>query len=130
MKNRLIVGVFACAIMWHCTGCLKPDMNPIERSITTVVKEVVAPAVAKITEELSARTAQLQGQGSLINPGYVVEGFTTVGPGVHFKFSIAATGVSANLAAATQADAGQAGSVLPPANRRQQETVPTPERAP
>jgi len=119
-KKRLCFPVFlACVMLWHCGGCLKPDLNPIERSINTLVKEVIAPAVAKAGEELSARTAQLQGQGSLINPGYTVEGFASAGPATTFKFTIRAEGVSANLAGAEQADAGQVGSVPPPAARKE-----------
>ena len=121
-EGRLCFTAFlACAVLWHCGGCLKPDLNPIERSINTLVKEVIAPAVAKAGEELSARTAQLQGQGSLINPGYTVEGFASAGPATTFKFTIRAEGVSANLAGAGQADAGQTGSVPPPAIRKEAE---------
>ena len=98
-------------------GC-QPNVEPIERGASTLMLEVVKPAVSKAADELSARTAQLQGQGSLINPGYVVDGFANFGPGVAYRFSIATVGVSANISGATQADAGQAGSVPPPAMRQ------------
>ena len=118
-KTACFTAFCACAVLWHCGGCLKPDLNPIERSINTLVKEVIAPAVAKAGEELSARTAQLQGQGSLINPGYTVEGFASAGPATTFKFTIRAEGVSANLGGAAQGDAGQPGAVPPPAMRKE-----------
>jgi hypothetical protein len=102
--------VLAITVGGCLTGCLQPNMDPIERGMNTMVVEVIKPAVAKAGEELSARTAQLQGQGSLINPGYTVEGFASVGPATTFKFTIRAEGVSANLAAAAQGDAGQAGT--------------------
>lgn len=97
-------------------GC-QPNTEPIERATNTIVKEVVQPAVSKLTAELSSRSAQLQGQGSLINPGYTVRGHAGFGPTAHWEFTIQAEGVSANIAGATQADAGQAGTVEPPANR-------------
>lgn len=101
------------------TGCqlFKPNTEPLERGVSMLVMEVIKPAIAKAGDELSARTAQLQGQGSLINPGYVVEGFASAGPATTFRFSIRAEGVSANLAGAGQADAGQPGTVPPPAVR-------------
>ena len=79
--------------------------------------EVIKPAVNKMTEELSGRTAQLQGQGSLINPGYKVYGYAGMFNGLIFDFNLNATGVSANLAGAAQGDAGQPGPVPPPAIR-------------
>jgi len=114
--KAVFTAIMACVSVWHA-GCLKPDLNPIERGISTMMVEVVKPAVMKAGEELSARTAQLQGQGSLINPGYTVEGFASAGPATTFKFTIRAEGVSANLAGAAQGDAGQPGSVQPPATR-------------
>lgn len=101
------------------TGCqlFKPNTEPIERGMTKIMSEVVKPAVAKASEELSARTAQLQGQGSLINPGYKVTGHAGMFNGVMYDFTITTVGVSANLAAVAQADAGQPGTVLPPVNR-------------
>lgn len=115
-KKAVITALFACVTLWHA-GCLKPNTQPIERGINTLMSEVVKPAVEKAADELSTRTAQMQGQGSLINPGYTVKGFASAGPATTFEFTIRAEGVSANLAAAAQADAGQPGSVPPPAVR-------------
>jgi hypothetical protein len=89
-------------VVIYGTGCLSAGREPIERGINTVVTQVIAPAVAKCAEELRASTAQLQGQGSLINPGYVIKGFATAGPATTFEFEIHAVGVSANIAGATQ----------------------------
>ena len=99
-------------------GCIKPDMEPIERGANRMTTEVIKPAVAKMTEELSGRTAQLQGQGSLINPGYEIEGYAGMFNGMIFDFRLNATGVSANLAGAAQGDAGQLGTVPPPVMRK------------
>ncbi len=107
----------AFAFLLICNVGCQPNVEPIERGASTLMLEVVKPAVSKAADELSARTAQLQGQGSLINPGYVVDGFANFGPGVSYRFSIATVGVSANISGATQADAGQAGTVPPPVMR-------------
>lgn len=112
MKNMIVLILMLCLV-----GC-QANTEPIERASNTIVKEVIQPAVAKAVGELSTRTAQLQGQGSLINPGYNIEGFANFGPGVAYRFNIRVDGVSANIAGATQADAGQAGVVPPPAIRK------------
>ena len=90
-------------------GCqmFKPNTEPLERGFTTLITEVVKPAVAKAGDELSTRTAQLQGQGSLINPGYKVTGFAGMFQGAMYDFTITTVGVSANLAGAGQADSGK-----------------------
>ena len=86
-------------------GC-QPNSEPIERFGNTMVTEVVKPAVEKATAELAQRSAMLQGQGSLINPGYNMKGFGIVGTGFVWDATIQLEGVSANLAGATQADQG------------------------
>lgn len=86
-------------------GC-NPGTEQIERGKDQVVKEVIAPAVQKITSEVATRNAQLQGQGSLINPGYRIKGFAGFGPMAVWDFEINTTGVSANIAGATQGDQG------------------------
>lgn len=97
------------------TGCI--STGGIEGGMNQMIHEVIKPAVEKMAGELSARTAQLQGQGSLINPGYEISGFVSVGPAATFQFTLQAIGVSANLTGAAQADAGQAGTVPPPVMR-------------
>jgi len=95
-------------------GCAL-NTEPIERGMNKMVETVIQPAVEKVSEEITVRTAQLQGQGSLINPGYTVEFEGGMFNGVKGEFTIKATGVSANLAASAQGDAGQAASVASPA---------------
>jgi len=109
----LVVGVTLCGFLVACA----PNTEPIERATNTIVKEVVKPAVEKATAELTGRTAQLQGQGSLINPGYHVRGIAGFGPMAVWSFEIGTDGVSANVAAATQSDAGQAATIKPPIER-------------
>jgi len=108
-------------------GCqlFKPNTEPLERGFTGLMTEVVKPAVEKAGDELSARTAQLQGQGSLIDPGYEVSGYAGFFQGALYRLEIRAVGVSANLAGAAQADAGQPGSVPPPAIRTPAEIPPS-----
>jgi hypothetical protein len=125
MLKWLVGFILGWFLLGSSGGCIKPDMEPIERGANKMTTEVIKPAVQKMTEELSGRTAQLQGQGSLINPGYRVYGWAGMFNGFMFEFNLNATGVSANLAGAAQGDAGQAGTVLPPAIRlhRPQRTV-------
>ena len=115
MLLQLFGGLGAGGCLMGTTGCAFG--GSIEKGMTLMVKEVIGPAVQKASEELSARTAQVQGQGSFINPGYEISGFASAGPAVTFTFTMNAVGVSANLAGAAQADAGQAGTVLPPVQR-------------
>ena len=113
----LFVFLVAVAFITVCNVGCQPNMEPIERGANTLIVEVVKPAVEKASAELTARTAQYQGQGSLINPGYVVEGHGVFGPGVAYRFSIRTEGVSANVTGATQQDAGQAAVMPAPAMR-------------
>jgi hypothetical protein len=110
---RWFIPVLVLALL---VGC-QPNTEPVERAANKAFDEVIGPAVGKAAEELSSRTAQLQGQGSLINPGYVVAGYGVLGTGVVYEVRIRAEGLSANVAGATQADAGQPGTVDPPAVR-------------
>jgi len=111
--HKLLISVALVGILCGCQA----NTEPIERATNTAISEVVKPAIEKLTAELSSRSAQLQGQGSLINPGYTVRGHAGFGPTAYWEFTIQAEGVSANIAGATQADAGQAGTVPPPAIR-------------
>jgi len=113
----LLLSGLACLLICNL-GCA-PDTEPIERGANAMIDGVVKPAVAKAADELSARTAQYQGQGSLINPGYRIQGHGVFGTGVVYNFEVNAVGVSANVSGATQQDAGQEGSVPPPALREE-----------
>jgi len=86
-------------------GCA-PDTEPIERAANKLVTTVVDPAVKEAMKDLKTRNAALQGQGSLINPGYEVDGYGIFGTGIVYKFTVRIIGASANLAGATQADQG------------------------
>lgn len=99
--------VAAVVVLGGCLAGCQPNMEPIERTANTLMLEVLKPAVEKATSELSTRTAALQGQGSLINPGYVIEGFGNFGPGVAYRMVIRTDGISGNLAGHTQMDQGQ-----------------------
>lgn len=113
----LLLSCLACLLICNL-GCT-PNTEPIERGANAMIAGVVKPAMAKAADELSARTAQFQGQGSLVNPGYRVRGWGALGTGVWYDFEVNAVGVSANVAGATQQDAGQEGSVPPPALREE-----------
>ena len=104
MWKQLILLV---VVVGFVAGC-QPNTEPIERTANVLMVQVVKPAVDKAVSELSTRTSQLQGQGSLINPGYVIDGFANFGPGVAWRFSMRTDGVSGNIMGATQADQGQA----------------------
>lgn len=121
-KWVVLVGVVFLGVA--VIGC-QPDLEPIERGTNAMIDKVVSPAIEKASAELTARTAQYQGQGSLINPGYRIQGYAGFGPCVLYNFEINAVGVSGNVAGATQQDAGQAGSVPPPAMRDTQPNEPT-----
>lgn len=94
-------------------GCA-PNTEPIERARNDVFEKILAPAIEKGLAELSQRTGQIQGQGSLINPGYRSRGFGFVGTGFVWDGTVETIGVSANVAGATQADRPEA---APPASR-------------
>ncbi len=111
---KMLTGLACIGLLVLATGCA-PNTEPLERASNQMVSDVVKPAIDKAVDELSTRTAQLSGQGSLINPGYRVQGHGIFGTGVTYNFEINAVGVSANVAGATQADAGQAASLKPPA---------------
>lgn len=86
-------------------GCA-PNTEPIERAKNDILEKIITPAVEKGIAELGQRTGQLQGQGSLINPGYRSRGYGVVGTGFVWDGTIETIGVSANVAAATQGDQG------------------------
>lgn len=107
----LAVALFVVAL----PGC-QPNAEPIER-MGNQLSGVMQSALSKAATELSARTSQMQGQGSLINPGYEGTIVGGVGPTFFSTFALHTTGVSANVSGATQSDAGQAGTVAPPVSR-------------
>jgi len=120
-KEGSTVNKLVCAVVLACVGLLAagcaPNTEPIERAANAAIDKVIAPVVQKAGEELTSRTAQFQGQGSLINPGYKISGFGILGTGVVYDLTIKADGFSANVAGATQQDAGQPATVQPPVNR-------------
>jgi hypothetical protein len=97
--------LFALLVVILSPGCAV-NTEPIERASNRMIDEVVSPAVQKAVTDLGQRSAALQGQGSLINPGYVMDGYGIVGTGFVWTASVKLDGVSANLAGATQADQG------------------------
>lgn len=115
---KLLLGLFSLVTVGGCSVFNKqPKLEPIQATTEAFMTEVIKPAVEKIGSETSARTAQLQGQGSLINPGYKVNGYAGIFQGLHYDFTVNTVGVSANLAGAAQSDQGQEASVPPPAIR-------------
>lgn len=97
--------ILCLAVCFAVVGC-QANVEPLERTANRMIDEVVKPAVAKATEELATRSAQLSGQGSAINPGYVIDGYGVFGSGIVYRATIRLDGVSANLAGATQSDQG------------------------
>lgn len=100
MRNLLLV---LAALLVFSAGCT-PDLSPLERGTNKVVDGMATPVLVKAVDKLDPATAQMQGQGTILNPKYVVKGHTVVGTGVAFEFSVGVEGASANLAAATQSD--------------------------
>jgi len=121
----LLVACLVCTVLTGgMIGCA-PNTEPIERGANAMMEKIIGPAVEKAMTELSTRTAQLQGQGSLINPGYVIDGFASFGPAATWRFCMRADGVSANIAGATQADEGQeTTNPNPPGERTPDEPTP------
>jgi len=102
MRRRVLPLVFVPVLaFWGCS----PDMEPIERSANTMLTEVVQPVMSEAVKELGQQAGSLQGSGSLINPGYVVEGWGGLFNGVIWKATVRLDGVTATLAGATQASA-------------------------
>lgn len=99
----LIAGLLAAIAALLAGGCA-PNAEPIERANHQMMLNVVKPAIEKTSADLASRTGQLQGQGSLINPGYRIEGYGVFGTGVVYQFTLRTDGVSANLAGAAQFD--------------------------
>lgn len=87
------------------SGCTGPA-EPIERQFENAITTVVAPAMKEALGELRQRTVAIQASGQLIEPGYVVEGHAGWLVGPVWRVSARLSGVSANLAGATQGDAG------------------------
>lgn len=112
------------SLSFFIAGC-QPNTEPIERTANKAFDTIIGPAVEKAAKELSTRTGALQGQGSLINPGYVVSGYGIFGTGVVYEVKLKADGVSANVAGHAQADQGQATTdERPPGNRSEPAVSP------
>lgn len=93
-------------------GC-GPNMEAIERTSGQVFDKVLGPATQKAIAELDTRGAQLSGQISGINPGYVVEGYGIFGTGIVYRATIRLVGVSANMAGGAQGDQEVTGADVP-----------------
>ena len=78
----------------------------IDKTSELTIKEVVRPVIDKVATEAATRNFQLQGQGSAINPGMIVDGYLVFGTGAVYQFRIKSDGLSANMAGATQGDQG------------------------
>ncbi|HPD28578.1 MAG TPA: hypothetical protein PLL20_01180 [Phycisphaerae bacterium] len=101
-----LVAILALLFGLGTFGGCAPNTEPIERAKNDVFEKILTPAIEKGIAELSQRTGQLQGQGSLINPGYRSRGYGVVGTGFVWDGTVETIGVSANVAAATQGDQG------------------------
>jgi len=104
--RTLLTWLLVCWLALFGTGCAV-NSEPIERASNRMIDEVVSPAIGKAISDLKQRSAALQGQGSLINPGYVMDGYGIAGTGFVWTARVKLDGVSANLAGATQADEQQ-----------------------
>jgi len=102
MIAALLALLFGLATLGGCVA----NTEPIERAKNDVFEKILTPAIEKGIAELGQRTGQLQGQGSLINPGYRSRGYGIVGTGFVWDGTVETIGVSANVAAATQGDQG------------------------
>lgn len=101
-----LVAILALLFGLGTFGGCAPNTESIERAKNDVFEKILTPAIEKGIAELSQRTGQLQGQGSLINPGYRSRGYGIVGTGFVWDGTVETIGVSANVAAATQGDQG------------------------
>ena len=111
--------ILSCLLIL-CTACLlagcAPDTEPIERTASKGF-DVVQTALSKAVAETSTRTASLQGTLTGVEPGWVFEGYGIWGTGIVYQGKMYMKGVSGTLMGHTQTDAGQEGSVPPPAMR-------------
>ena len=96
--KRLISCVFAIVLGCGCAS--------VDKTTQLMITDVIKPAVMQATNELSARSGQLMGQGSMIEPGIEVKGHFVFGTGVAYNFTVRIIGASGNLALATQGDQG------------------------
>ena len=92
--ERMRRGFYVLSAIAALSGCT-PNTEPIERAKNDVIEKIITPAVEKGLAELSQRTGQLQGQGSLINPGYRSHGYGIVGTGFVWDGVVETIGVSA-----------------------------------
>lgn len=118
MGSRVLLVVFTFLLICN-VGC-QPNTEPLERTASQGF-DIVQTALGKAVDETSTRTAALQGNLTGVEPGWTFEGYGIFGTGIIYKGTIFAKGVSGTLMGHTQADAGQAGVVPPPAIRTQPE---------
>lgn len=96
--KKIIAGAFTLVL-----GC---GCQSVDRTTQLMITDVIKPAVLQASSELAARSGQVMGQGSMIEPGMEVKGHFVFGTGVAYNFTIRLVGASANLALATQGDQG------------------------
>jgi len=91
-----VLGIFGIA------GCAA-NSEPLERASQTIMSDVIKPVLQEAAADLNAQAAALQGQASLINPGYKIDGYGIVGTGFVWTATVRLDGVSGNIAGATSA---------------------------
>ena len=105
MKYSAVVAILSAVVIIICavlSPACAPNQEPLERVKADVLERIIAPAVENGIAQLGSSTAQLQGQGSMINPGYRSRGYGIIGTGIVWDGTIEVVGVSANIAGATQ----------------------------
>lgn len=101
-----VFGLFGITVQLGCG----PDQNAIERQTTSLMKDVVEPAITKAIGDLRTTTGNVSGTATAIEPGYDVnfEGFWVVG--VKGKIEVRAKGVSGTLMGNVQGETAPPGS--------------------
>jgi hypothetical protein len=90
-------------VLGGCVWGCQPNIEPMERLGTTIMTEVVKPAVEKAASELTSQSASLHGAASVITPGYTGKGCLIMGTGAAWEFSVTADGITATVTGATMA---------------------------
>lgn len=107
--RRLIQGVLIVLAMFMLDGCgVGPNQSDILTQVSDgigqTMTEVVGPAIKEGLAELGARTMTLQGSGAVADPGYEIDGYAGYFMGAHWKVTIRAVGINAELTGALQTD--------------------------
>lgn len=114
--------ILCLLVLFECTGCVKPNAEPVERAVNMIVTNVVTPAIEKIVEETSTTSAQLQGGAEVIDPGYEgeFEGFWVTG--LKGKISVRAKGLAGRISGSTQST-GPKSQAPQPADKKDADTA-------